>query len=63
MTTTQHQHLTVERHHCGAWIITALLSDPCGAYYKTMRYEGYTKSQSVARYLEQYGNLITEDTY
>lgn len=63
MTTTQHQDLTVERHHSGAWIITALVADgkSCGTFYKTMRYEGYTKQQAIAQYLQQYGNIMAED--
>ena len=63
-TTNKQQHLTVERSPInGMWIVSALLSDGMGAYLATARYAGYTKQQAIARYLEQYGNLITEDTY
>ena len=55
--------LSVERNHNGAWIVSALVADgqSCGAFYKTVTYYDYTKTEACRKYLADYGDIIVED--
>lgn len=45
----------------GAWVVSAMLRDEMGEYYKDHTYYGYTKREAIALFRGVYGRQMVED--